>query len=441
MTDVLLPQLGETVTEGTITRWFFGIGERVPAEAPLYEISTEKVDSEVPSPLGGVLVEIIASEGATVAVGALLCRIDPDDPSSSSSPPAVAGVAPSAAAGATTSAGTSPTPAGSSGGPSTSESEAVAGAGAAAVVAPAAAAVAGPGAATGTGGRTGTRLLSPVVRRLLAENGLDPARVRGTGLGGRLTRGDVEQFLRDNPDRAEPFNGIRKATARHMVGSLATSPHVLTAMEVDYDAVDRLRSAEKDAWRAAEGISLTYLPFIVTALVEALVVFPRLNASVGDDELIVHGDVNLAVAVDLGFEGLVAPVVRKVGDLSIRDLARSIHEMAGRARDRRLVPDDLAGGTFTVTNPGQYGTLFQFPIINQPQVAILSTDGIARKPAVVVDADGVETIGIRPLGILALAWDHRAFDGAYAAAFLQELKRILETTDWAGRWADEADGA
>mgnify|MGYP001348245245 FL=1 len=428
MADVLLPQLGETVTEGTITRWFFGIGETVPADAPLYEVSTEKVDSEVPSPLGGVLVEIIASEGATIPVGALLCRIDPDDPSSTSplpTPSAVAG----AGAGGT--------------GLSTSEQGSGVPAGSDAVVASAAAA--GPAGATGTGvehrGRAGVRLLSPVVRRLLAENGLDPARVRGTGLGGRLTRGDVEKFLRDNPERAEPFNGIRKATARHMVGSKATSPHVLTAMEVDFDAVDRLRYAEKDAWRDAEGSSLTYLPFIVAALAEALAAFPRLNASVGDDELIVHGDVNLAVAVDLGFEGLVAPVVRKVGDLSIRDLARSIHEVAGRARDRRLVPDDLSGGTFTVTNPGQYGTLFQFPIINQPQVAILSTDGIARKPAVVVDADGVETIGVRPLGILALAWDHRAFDGAYAAAFLQELKRILETTDWIGRWADEADGA
>ncbi len=438
MADVLLPQLGETVTEGTITRWFFGIGETVPADAPLYEVSTEKVDSEVPSPLGGVLVEIIASEGATIPVGALLCRIDPDDPSSTSplpTPSAVAGVQadPESRAGA-----------GAGGtGLSTSEQGSGVPAGSDAVVASAAAA--GPAGATGTGvehrGRAGVRLLSPVVRRLLAENGLDPARVRGTGLGGRLTRGDVEKFLRDNPERAEPFNGIRKATARHMVGSKATSPHVLTAMEVDFDAVDRLRYAEKDAWRDAEGSSLTYLPFIVAALAEALAAFPRLNASVGDDELIVHGDVNLAVAVDLGFEGLVAPVVRKVGDLSIRDLARSIHEVAGRARDRRLVPDDLSGGTFTVTNPGQYGTLFQFPIINQPQVAILSTDGIARKPAVVVDADGVETIGVRPLGILALAWDHRAFDGAYAAAFLQELKRILETTDWIGRWADEADGA
>ena len=438
MADVLLPQLGETVTEGTITRWFFGIGETVPADAPLYEVSTEKVDSEVPSPLGGVLVEIIASEGATIPVGALLCRIDPDDPSSTSplpTPSAVAGVAPSDAAGATSSAGTSPTTAGGSGVQADPESRAGAGAGGTGL------STSQQGSGVEHGGRAGVRLLSPVVRRLLAENGLDPARVRGTGLGGRLTRGDVEQFLRDNPERAEPFNRIRKATARHMVGSKATSPHVLTAMEVDFDAVDRLRYAEKDAWRDAEGSSLTYLPFIVAALAEALAAFPRLNASVGDDELIVHGDVNLAVAVDLGFEGLVAPVVRKVGDLSIRDLARSIHEVAGRARDRRLVPDDLSGGTFTVTNPGQYGTLFQFPIINQPQVAILSTDGIARKPAVVVDADGVETIGVRPLGILALAWDHRAFDGAYAAAFLQELKRILETTDWVGRWADEADGA
>ena len=434
MTDVLLPQLGETVTEGTITRWFFGVGETVPAGAPLYEVSTEKVDSEVPSPLGGVLVEVITSEGATIPVGALLCRIDSDDPSSSSSSSAIAGVAPA-------------DPESRAGVGGTGQSVSDQSAGASVVVASAAADMPGPGPGTaagtgaGVGGRTGARLLSPVVRRLLAENGLDPARVRGTGLGGRLTRGDVEQFLRDNPGRAEPFNRIRKATARHMVGSKATSPHVLTAMEVDYDAVDRLRVVEKEAWRAAEGSSLTYLPFIVAALAEALATFPRLNASVGDDELIVHGDVNLAVAVDLGFEGLVAPIVHKVGDLSIRDLARSIHEVAGRARDRKLVRADLVGGTFTVTNPGQYGTLFQFPIINQPQVAILSTDGIARKPAVVVDADGVETLGIRPLGVLALAWDHRAFDGAYAAAFLQELKRILETTDWVRRWADEADGA
>jgi len=281
--------------------------------------------------------------------------------------------------------------------------------------------------------------LSPVVRRLLSEHGVDPVRVTGTGVAGRITRADVERFLRDNPGRAEPFDGIRRATARHMVASKATSPHVLTAMEVDYTAVDVVRLAEKDAWRAAEGTSLTYLPFIVSALCGALAEFPRLNASVGDDELIVHGTVNLAVAVDLDFEGLVAPVVRGVDERSIQDVARAIVDVATRARSRSLVPDDLAGGTFTVTNPGQYGTLFQFPIINQPQVAILSTDGIARRPAVVVDDDGHESIEARSMGVLALAWDHRAFDGAYAAAFLRSMKQTLEGADWAARWAVGAD--
>ena len=168
---------------------------------------------------------------------------------------------------------------------------------------------------------------------------------------------------------------------------------------------------------------------------DALAEFPRLNASVGDDELIVHGTVNLAVAVDLDFQGLVAPVVRGVDERSIQDVARSIVDVANRARSRSLAPDDLAGGTFTVTNPGQYGTLFQFPIINQPQVAILSTDGISRRPSVVVDEDGNESIEARSLGVLALAWDHRAFDGAYAAAFLRTMKRTLEGADWASRWA------
>jgi len=406
MTDVLLPQLGETVTEGTITRWFVRVGESVVADQPLYEVSTDKVDSEVPSPLAGVLTEIVAGEGSVVAVGALLCRIDP-------------GTAPAAAAGATTAAESPPASA-STRPAATSSSRAGA---------------SGAGASRGGAGL----LLSPVVRRLLSEHGVDPTRVTGTGVAGRITRADVERFLRDNPGRAEPFDGIRRATARHMVASKATSPHVLTAMEVDFSAVDAVRAAEKDAWRSAEGTSLTHLPFIVSALCDALAEFPRLNASVGDDELIVHGTVNLAVAVDLDFEGLVAPVVRGVDDRSIQDVARSIVDVATRARSRSLVPDDLAGGTFTVTNPGQYGTLFQFPIINQPQVAILSTDGIARRPAVVVDVDGNETIEARSMGVLALAWDHRAFDGAYAAAFLRSMKRTLEGADWASRWTGDAN--
>ncbi len=416
MADVHLPQLGETVTEGIITQWFVGVGGTVVEGQPLYEVSTDKVDSEVPAPVGGTLVEVVAPEGATVDVGALLCRIDP---SGSAPPPHSSPVADQHGGDAESTDAIAPAAAGGAAEP--------------------------PGADPAGGGRqraprSGSgKLVSPVVRKLLAERGVDPARVTGTGMAGRITRADVERFLRDNPGTAEPFNGIRRATARHMVASKATSPHVLTAMEVDYTAVDEVRLAERAAWRDAEGTSLTHLPFIVAALCDALAEFPRLNASVGDDELVVHGTVNLAVAVDLDFEGLVAPVVRGVEGRTIQDVARSVVDVATRARGRSLSPDDLSGGTFTVTNPGQYGTLFQFPIINQPQVAILSTDGIARRPAVVVDDDGNEAMAIRTMGVLALAWDHRAFDGAYAAAFLRALKRSIEDSDWAARWAAGRD--
>ena len=323
MVDVLLPQLGETVVEGTITRWFVGVGATVAVDQPLYEVSTEKVDSEVPSPVAGVLVEIVAPEGATVAVGALLCRIDPVDSPDSTSAPA-ADPAPAAASAPMTSADTgSATGRGQHGAGADSTDDIAPAAAGGAVPAPGGGSsdAAGSGVGQGSGGRRGGGLLlSPVVRRLLSEHGVDPARVTGTGVAGRITRSDVERFLRDNPGRAEPFDGIRRATARHMVSSKATSPHVLTAMEVDYTAVDVVRSANKEAWRAAEGTSLTHLPFIVSALCDALAEFPRLNASVGDDELIVHGTVNLAVAVDLDFEGLVAPVVRGVQERSIQDV-------------------------------------------------------------------------------------------------------------------------
>ena len=213
--------------------------------------------------------------------------------------------------------------------------------------------------------------------------------------------------------------------------SQATSAHTLTVMEVDFEGVDRVRRALRDQWKAAEGFSLTYLPFISRATSDAIAEFPLMNATVGEGEMIVHGDVNLGVAVDLGFEGLVAPVVRQADSKRLRAIAREIHDLATRARSRQLRPDDISGGTFTLTNPGQYGTMMQFPIINQPQVAILSTDGVRRKPWVVTDEHGSESIAIRPIGLLGLAWDHRAFDGAYAAAFLDRLRQILETRDWA----------
>ena len=395
--DLLLPQLGETVTEGTITRWARRAGERVEADDVLYEVSTDKVDSEVPAGFAGVLTEIVVGEGATVQVGEVIARYE-----SEGAAPVVEAPAP--------------------------RSEASAGE----VQAPPAAPPT-PTAPAPTAG--GARLLSPVVRALLADHGLDPSRVPGSGLRGRITRRDVEQYLRDHPGHVEAFTSIRRRTAQHMVSSKSTSPHVLTAMEVDYGRVEEARRAHGPAWKAAEGRSLTYLPFIVRAVAEALVDHPRINASVGDGELIVHSDLNLAVAVDLDFEGLVAPVVRRVGQMTVPEVSRAIADMAERARAKKLSTDDLAGGTFTVTNPGQYGTLFQFPIINQPQVAILSTDGVTRKPVVEVDDDGNETVGIGSVGVLALAWDHRAFDGAYAASFLRQVRHVLQSSDWVDVWS------
>ena len=227
-----------------------------------------------------------------------------------------------------------------------------------------------------------------------------------------------------------PLNRIRATTAEYMVQSKRVSPHVLTAIEVDYENVERVRRAHKSDFKSNEGFSLTYLPFIGRALVDALREFPHMNASMGDGELIVHGAVNLAIAVDLNFEGLLAPVIRDADGKRMRAIARDIVDLAARARAKKLTADEITGGTFTITNAGQYGTMMQFPIINQPQVAILSTDGISRKPVVVTDEFGNETIGVHSVGVLALAWDHRAFDGAYAAAFLAKLKEIIETRDW-----------
>lgn len=215
-----------------------------------------------------------------------------------------------------------------------------------------------------------------------------------------------------------------------MVRSLAISPHAITAVEVDYEGVERARKPARDEFRRDEGFALTYLPFIARAVIDALAEFPHLNATVGDGELIVHHSVNLSIAVDLEFEGLLAPVIRSSENMRLRAIAREIHDLAGRARTKKLSPDDLESGTFTLSNSGGFGTLFVAPIINQPQVAILSTDAVTRRPVVVELPDGSESIAIHSVGNLTMSWDHRAFDGAYSAAFLAKTKEILETRDW-----------
>jgi len=307
-------------------------------------------------------------------------------------------------------------------------------------------------------------VLSPVVRRLINDNGLDVRAITGTGPGGRITRDDVLSVIEKGGARAVPapapaapsapapaaspaaapaprvtagardevvaLSRIRQATGSHMIMSKGVSPHAFSVVEVDYSNVDSTRGRVKEEFRASEGFGLTYLPFIARAVVDALVDFPHLNASVGDDQLVVHRYVDLGIAVDLDYNGLLVPVVRDAETKRLRAIAREINDLASRARSRRLSPDEIQGGTFTISNNGSAGSVLTMPIINQPQVGILSTDAIVKKPVVIDVPGGGESIAIHPVGNLAMAWDHRAFDGAYAAGFLVRVKEILETRDW-----------
>jgi len=311
-----------------------------------------------------------------------------------------------------------------------------------------------------------------VVRRLINDHGLNPDEISGTGPGGRITRDDVLDRIDQiatggappeapaaapapapapapvastgpapapassvaaatDRDTVIPLSKIRRLTGEHMVASKATSPHAFSVVEVDFANVDTVRRAVREEFRAAEGFSLTYLPFVSRAIVDALAEFPHMNASVVGNDLVVHGYVDLGIAVDLDHDGLLAPVVRDAEDKRLRALAREIRDLADRALARRLAPDEIQGGTFTISNNGSAGSVLTMPIINQPQVAIVSTDAIVRRPVVTPLADGTEAIVVHPVGNLAMSWDHRAFDGAYAAGFLSRVKEILETRDWA----------
>jgi 2-oxoglutarate dehydrogenase E2 component (dihydrolipoamide succinyltransferase) len=444
MADITLPQLGETVTEGTITKWFKKVGDTVAADEPLFEVSTDKVDTEVPSPISGTLTEIRVAEGDTVPVGTVIAVVG------------VAGAAPA------------PTPAPVVAAPAPTPAPAPAPVVAAPAPTPAPTPAQTPAA-------TSNKLLSPVVRRLVAEHGIDVNALVGSGPGSRITREDVLDHIDRNGLKATPaaaptpvaapvvaapapaaaptpapapapvsrpvvvssereqviaLTKIRKLTGSHMIMSKSTSPHAFSVVEVDYANVDRARTAIKESWKAGEGFSLTYLPFISRAIVDALREFPHLNASIDGDNLIVHSYVDLGIAVDLDYTGLLVPVVRNADGKRIRAIAREINDLASRARNRKLSPDEIQGGTFTISNNGSAGSVMTMPIINQPQVAIMSTDAIVRKPVVVTSSDGSESIAIHPVGNLSMSWDHRAFDGAYAGRFLARVKQILETQDW-----------
>ena len=459
MAEIQLPQLGESVTEGTITKWFKQIGDTIAEDEVLFEVSTDKVDSEVPSPVAGVLTEIRVPEGDTVDVGTVIAVVG--DAASAPAPGAEPAPAPVVEAPAP-----APAPVVEAPVPVPEPAPApVPAAAPAPAPAPAPAATVAATAPAPAGGDS--RLQSPIVRQLVNDYGLDASTITGTGPGGRITRNDVEAAIRSRVsgapsaapraaatvsapatvsgstgrrvaptprsgtgDSSEPLNNIRRRTGDHMVMSKQVSPHAYTVMEVDYENVERVRRTHRESFRADEGFGLNYLPFISRAVIDALRDFPHLNATVGDGELIVHNYVNLAIAVDIDFQGLLAPVVHEADDKRLRAIARDIDDLAHRARTKGLSADDITGGTFTLSNSGSFGSHLVLPIINQPQVAILSTDGVHRRPVVVPAADGSEAIAIHSVGLLAMAWDHRAFDGAYAAAFLREVKEILETRDW-----------
>ncbi len=488
MADITLPQLGETVTEGTITRWFKKVGDAVAADEPLFEVSTDKVDTEVPSPVAGTLTEIRVKEGETVSVGTVIAVVGAASSTSVSQPapapvaPVPAPVAQVAPASQTVPAPVAPVPAPV---PAPVAQTPVRVAQPVASVAPVAASRA-PISATAS-----NKLLSPVVRRLVSDHGIDVNSLVGTGPGNRITREDVLDYIDKHgstpqniapvaapapvaaapalapvaaPDVAPlpvaaaptksqvaasptappapkftqgseretviPLTKIRKLTAAHMIMSQAVSAHAFSVVEVDYANVDATRSEVKDQWKQSEGFTLTYLPFIARAIVDALAEYPNLNASIEADKLVVHNYVDLGIAVDLEFQGLLVPVVRSADAKRLRAIAREISDLATRARTRKLTPDEIQGGTFTISNNGSAGSVLTMPIINQPQVAIVSTDAIVRKPVVARLSDGSESIAIHPVGNLAMSWDHRAFDGAYAAGFLAKVKRVLETQDW-----------
>jgi len=452
--NVVMPQLGETVAEGTVSVWHKTVGESIAENELLFEVSTDKVEVEVPAPASGVITEIRVSVGETVDVGTILAVIDgPGEGTGERKPDTVAAPAAAASASATTASQYDDirlSPAvrkliGEHG----IDPGVIAGTGVkgritkADVLAHVSGGVPSTGIVTAGNRDARGQPLSPVVRRLLAEHGLDPARIPGTGKDGRIKRDDVLGFVNGgkpaaarSPGTGVPAGGqvislsrIRKLTGDHMVRSKATSPHVLQAVEVDFARVERARTAHGAAWKSDRGFALTYLPFIAWSVCKAIGDFPHINASIVGDTLVLHDRVNLGIAVDLGFEGLMVPVAKDAQALDIAGLAVTIRDLSVRARDGKLSPDDLTEGTYTLSNSGPFGTLITAPIINQPQVAILSSDGVRKKPVVIESEDG-DAIGIRPVGVLAQSFDHRAFDGAYSAAFLNRLREIIEATDW-----------
>ncbi|HZI22767.1 MAG TPA: dihydrolipoamide acetyltransferase family protein [Gemmatimonadales bacterium] len=436
--DVLMPQMGESIAEGTLSKWLKKLGDEVKRDEPLFEISTDKVDAEIPAPSAGVLAEIKVQEGQTVPVQTLVAVIETEKGAAKI---AVAPAAPVAAAPQPAAPKPAPAPAATSTVlPRPSPSS--------------------PDLPKGDGAETAEERLrrksTPLVRKIAAEHHVDIATIPGTGFAGRVTKQDILGVIErgvttpvsvpagtaprsplpvsgpvQHPvveawpgDRVEPFSKIRKITADHMIMSRRVSAHVTSFFEVDYSRVAELRKKHKAAYQE-RGVNLTYLAFIVKACAENLRKHAIVNAAVSGDSIIYRQDVNVGIAVALDW-GLIVPVVKRADELSLGGLARAINDLGERARTKKLSPDEIQRGTFTITNPGVFGSYAGAPIINQPQVAILGVGAIEKRPKVVTLPDGTDTIAIRTMGMLSMSYDHRVVDGADADRFLADVKQALE---------------
>ena len=441
--SITMPALGESVTEGTVTRWLKKEGDQIAVDEPLLEVSTDKVDTEIPSPVAGVLLKIVVPVDSTVAVGAELAVIDETSSSAKAAAPApVVAAAPVVEQKPVVTAPVEVAPV-----------VAQKPAPVAPVITPAPVIAPAPvvSAQVNTT-RSDDAYVTPIVRKLAAESGVNLSTVTGTGVGGRIRKEDIlaaaprvsapaatqsnytpsASASNAGPIAVSPLRGttvsmsrLRKVIADRMVESLKISAQLTTVVEVDVTKIDRLRIAAKASFESREGVKLTFLPFFAVAVCEALKQHPVLNSSVEGDQITYHGAEHLGVAVDTE-RGLLVPVVKDAGDLNMGGIARRISEVASRTRENKITPDELGGGTFTITNTGSRGALFDTPIINQPQVAILGLGAVVKRPTVVKDTDGGETIAIRSMVYLALSYDHRVVDGADAARFLVTLKERLE---------------
>jgi len=429
-TDIIMPQMGESIVEGTITKWLKKPGDKVQRDEPLFEISTDKVDAEIPAPASGVLQEIKVTEGTTVGVNTVVGTIAVDGEASSAKP-AAAKPAPAAPSKEEKKTAAPPPP------------------------------MPAPGASAEDEEGEEARS-SPLVRKIAREHGVSLSQVTGTGLGGRITKQDIMQFI-DNQGSAQPvstpapspaqpaaaapapprpagpapypgdlvpMSNMRKLIAKHMIESRRTSAHVHCMYEVDFTRIVNLRNKLKSGFEQRHGARLTFMPFFVRAAVMALQQWPIINANIEGDNIRYHRHINMGIAVALDW-GLIVPVLKNAGDLNFLGLQRGITDLGERARNKKLRPEDVEGSTFTITNPGQFGAVFGLPIINQPNSAIMGVGGITKQPMVITDKDGTDSIAIRSVVHLTLGYDHRLIDGAVADQFMAQVKKNLET------WSEE----